>query len=145
MLLEAVSRSRSIRETLKKLGLAPAGGNYACVKKAIANFGIDISHFTGQAHLRGKTHDYKKRPLGQILKRGKVENTHRLKRRLIAEGLKPRRCQSCGLADWLGQAIPLELHHQDGDRINNVLSNLMLLCPNCHALTDNYRGKNKKV
>ena len=37
----------------------------------------------------------------------------------------------------------LELHHIDGNHSNNELSNLTLLCPNCHALTDNYRGKNK--
>jgi hypothetical protein len=39
----------------------------------------------------------------------------------------------------------LELHHKDGDRTNNILSNIELLCPNCHALTDNYRGSKKKV
>jgi len=45
----------------------------------------------------------------------------------------------------LGGLIPLELHHRDGDRTNNSLANIELLCPNCHALTDNYRGGKKKV
>lgn len=27
----------------------------------------------------------------------------------------------------------------------NALHNIELLCPNCHALTDNYRGGKKKV
>jgi len=35
------------------------------------------------------------------------------------------------------------VHHKDGDRTNNEYENLTLLCPNCHALTDTYRGKNK--
>jgi hypothetical protein len=35
------------------------------------------------------------------------------------------------------------LHHKDGDNTNNEISNLSYLCPNCHAMTDNYRGKNK--
>ena len=79
------------------------------------------------------------------MRRGKLENTFRLKRRLITERKKPHRCECCGLTEWLGHPVPLELHHKDGDRTNNVFSNLKLLCPNCHALTGNYRGKNRKV
>ena len=48
----------------------------------------------------------------------------------------------CGLTTQLDQPIPTELHHKDGDSTNNELTNLELLCPNCHALTENYRGKN---
>ena len=82
-LIRAVAESYSIRGVLLKLGLAASGGNYESVKKAIRTFGIDSSHFTGQGHLKGKTHDYSKRPLPQILKRGKLEHTSRLRRRLV--------------------------------------------------------------
>ena len=51
-------------------------------------------------------------------------------------------CSRCNLTEWLGQLIPLELEHIDGDNSNNSLENLCLLCPNCHALTPTYRGKN---
>lgn len=51
-------------------------------------------------------------------------------------------CNSCGLEDWLGEKIPLELEHKDGTSTNHKLSNLELLCPNCHAQTSTYRGKN---
>lgn len=49
-----------------------------------------------------------------------------------------------GLArtEWLGQPIPLELEHRDGNSSNNELENLELLCPNCHAQT--YRSRNRK-
>jgi hypothetical protein len=144
-LARAVAKSYSIRGTLQRLGLAAAGGNYESLKKFIRNFGIDTSHFTGQGHLRGKSHNYNTRPLRAVLVRGRLEQTHRLKRRLLAAGIKARCCEQCGLSQWLGKSIPLELHHKDGDRTNNLLRNLELLCPNCHALTDNYRGKNKKV
>lgn len=50
-------------------------------------------------------------------------------------------CDCCNNSLWLGQDIPLEIHHEDGDSSNNELVNLRLLCPNCHALTDNYRGR----
>ena len=142
---KAIAGSRSIREALGRLGVVPAGGNYQSFKRAVATFGLDTSHFAGQAHLRGKTHDYTRRPLKAILRKGRVENTYRLKRRLVSEGLKPHRCERCGLTEWTGVSIPLELHHKDGNRANNLYRNLELLCPNCHALTDNYRGKNKKV
>jgi Zn finger protein HypA/HybF involved in hydrogenase expression len=39
--------------------------------------------------------------------------------------------------------IPLEVNHIDGDYTNNQESNLELLCPNCHSLTDSYRSLNK--
>jgi hypothetical protein len=54
------------------------------------------------------------------------------------------RCQKCQNTEWLAQRIPLELDHIDGDRFNNCRNNLQLLCPNCHAFTETYKGKNMK-
>ncbi len=144
-LREAIKASYSVRELLKKLGLTPRGGNYETVRKRIDDLGLDTSHFLGQAILRGKTHNYGTRPLDQILVHKKLENTWRLKNRLVTEGAKEPRCERCGSTEWLGEPIPLELHHRDGDRTNNSLENIELLCPNCHAQTDNYRGSKKKV
>ncbi|MBV7339743.1 HNH endonuclease [Chloroflexi bacterium TSY] len=144
-LVEAVKTSYSIRAVLLKIGLAPAGGNYESVAKRIENLNLDTSHFLGQAILRGKTHRYGTRPLAEILVRGKLENTWRLKNRLLRENVKAHQCERCGNSTWLNAPIPLELHHKDGDRTNNLLRNIELLCPNCHALTDNYRGGKKKV
>jgi hypothetical protein len=141
----AISSSFCVRETLSKLGISPSGGNYQTLKKAICFFNIDNSHFTGQGHLKGKTHNYNTRPLKEVLVFGKYENTYRLKNRLIKENLKDKKCENCLMISWQGVSIPLELHHKDGNRKNNLFSNLELLCPNCHALTDNYRGKNKKI
>lgn len=143
-LREAVSKNYSIRGVLRTLGLAAAGGNYESIKQLIKKLSLDVSHFTGQGHLRGKRNTYRTRPLHEILVYGRLENTFRLKNRLIEEGLKTRNCECCKLTIWNFLLIPLELHHKDGERYNNVLNNLELLCPNCHAQTDNYRGKNKK-
>ena len=68
--------------------------------------------------------------------------SYKLKIKLLKEHIKEPVCENCGNSYWLGHPIPLELHHKDGDRFNNELSNLSLLCPNCHAFTDNYRSKN---
>jgi hypothetical protein len=70
--------------------------------------------------------------------------TSRLKNKLIKEGLKTHECENCGLYEWLGNKIPIELHHIDGNNKNNELSNLKILCPNCHSITHNFRGRNKK-
>lgn len=81
-------------------------------------------------------------PLSEIFS-GKVNyQSHKLKKRLLKENVKLHRCESCGLDKWLSKPIPLELHHIDGNRYNNSLENISLLCPNCHALTENYRAKN---
>lgn len=54
-----------------------------------------------------------------------------------------RRCGSCGNDSWCGKPIPLELDHLDGNSGNNTWENLRLICPNCHALTPTYKGKNR--
>jgi hypothetical protein len=52
-------------------------------------------------------------------------------------------CQKCGNNEWMGEKIPLEIDHVDGNNVNNEKNNLIVLCPNCHGLTNNWRGRNK--
>lgn len=53
------------------------------------------------------------------------------------------KCNQCGLSEWLGQQIILELEHKSGDHYDNSRENVELLCPNCHSLTNTWRGRNK--
>jgi len=120
--------------------------NYVNLQRSIKRLALDVSHWTGQGHLRGKRGlPRRKLPLAAILRRGSGYHSNKLRRRLIAEGLLTACCSGCGLELWLGQPVPLELDHVDGDRQNNELSNLRLVCPNCHALTPTYRGRNKRI
>ena len=141
-LKDVVKNSRSIREVLQNLNIVPAGGNYKTIKNKIATNNIDTSHFGGQAWNKGKKIG-PKRSLEEYLSNTKTIQSWKLKRRLLNDKIFDRKCYNCNKIRWLNQPIPLELHHIDGDNQNNNLTNLTLLCPNCHALTDNYRGKNK--
>jgi 5-methylcytosine-specific restriction endonuclease McrA len=68
--------------------------------------------------------------------------TSKLSKRLVKDGLKKYECESCGISDWNGKPISLELNHKDGNNANHSLDNLEILCPNCHSQTDTYRSKN---
>ena len=70
------------------------------------------------------------------------QRTEKFKKQLIQ--LRGHKCECCKNFQWLDLPINLELHHKDGDKSNNELTNLQLLCPNCHSYTDNYGSRNKK-
>lgn len=145
-LVEALRTSRSIRQALMKVGLAPYGGNYVTARKLIEEHGIDTSHMTGRGWNKGAVMDlarYHRIPLENILIKGSTySNTATLISRLLKNGLKEPLCEKCGRTHWNGEKISLELNHVNGDRFDHRIENLQLLCPNCHAQTPTYRGKN---
>lgn len=133
-----VAESFSIREVAKKLGYIPDGGGTAqSLKKMFKELDIDTSHFKGQGWNK-ENYDYDSFKNGNLKKNGKTTLNPLIH-------LRGRKCENCGLEEWLGQPINLEIHHIDGDRLNNDLSNLILLCPNCHSYTVNFcRGSKQK-
>lgn len=139
---EAVKVSISIREALMRLGLAPLGGNYACIKKIIKEYDIDTSHFLGAASNKGKTFpELTKKSSDYAGENAPTISSSRLKEKLIKEGVFERKCYNCNNTEWLGKPIPLELEHKDGNHQHNEHENLTLLCPNCHAFTETYRRR----
>jgi Zn finger protein HypA/HybF involved in hydrogenase expression len=64
-----------------------------------------------------------------------------LRYRILYE--QENKCNSCGISEWLGEPIILELEHIDGNHFNNERSNLEMICPNCHSQTSTWRGRNK--
>lgn len=141
-----LDESNTYAEVLRKIGMSPHGSNNKTLIKVINEFGLDLSKINEnrEKFKADKQRIKKEIPLEDIItgKRNGEYHGNTLKERLIRAGYKEYKCESCGLTEWLGQPIPLHLHHKDGDHSNNLLENLELLCPNCHALTDNYGGKN---
>jgi hypothetical protein len=141
-LIAAVKSSNTICQVLRKIGLKPAGGNYYTIRQKIKKLNLDTSHFTGQAWSKGKKFG-NKRPLEDYFSNRCRIHSHDLRLRLIKDKVFDHKCCQCGLTEWNHQPIPLELEHKDGDHYNNQLSNLTILCPNCHAQTSTHAGKNK--
>lgn len=142
-----VKDSCSYAQLAKKIGYensSSAGSAYRAVHQMINELNLDISHFKGQGWSKGETRENKTYiPFDQYIKGGSIQ-TNKLRKKLLKEGLKEYKCECCQNITWNGQPIPLEVHHIDGNKDRNEIENLQLLCPNCHALTDNYCGKNMK-
>ena len=98
--------------------------------------------YAGNMSGKGLSKKNPKMTLSEYLANSKDIQSNKVRIKLLEEGIKEHKCECCGLSTWLGKPIPLELHHKDGDRHNNILNNFELLCPNCHAFTESYRGKN---
>lgn len=143
---KAVRNSVSIAGMCRYLGIKPCGGNYKLMHITIEKYNLDTSHFRGQGWNSGlKFKPCIAKPIENILTDNSSFQSFKLKNRLIKEGIKEHICECCGLTSWQDKKIPLELHHKNGNNRDNRLENLQLLCPNCHALTDSYRGRNNKA
>ena len=129
---EIVASVCTYSELSKKLGYT-GSTRFEVVRDMILELNLDVSHF---CHPRKGKFDYSRFVYGKEIDGGHASKA------LIA--LRGHKCEHCGLEEWFGEPILLEIHHIDGDRLNNVLENLQLLCPNCHSLTSNWKGRNSK-
>lgn len=135
----------TIADFCRKVGWVPRGDNYKTFHKYVKEYNLDISHFTGKrTNLNNRLQKFRELSVKDYINNNTIVRGSTLIKKLVNEGIKEYRCECCGNAEWIGNEIPLELHHINGNNTDNRVENLKLLCPNCHALTDNYRGKKNK-
>ena len=148
---ELCKSSYSYAEVLRKAGRKQGGGSQATLRKKIEEFGIDISHFTGQ-RWQDSPNQQDNHPSKELytLEQVFVQNspvTQKVLRGYIERHkLLEYKCQTCGCdGHWQNGIIALEIDHINGENTDNRIENLRDLCPNCHALTETYRGRNKAL
>ena len=148
---ELIPKCKSYMEILRKLDLDETSkADYRFVLREVKESGLSIDHFTPAWNkgMNAKNNPDKilSRSIDDYLKDdGPKISSSKLKDKLLNSGKKDYKCECCENTEWNNKPIPLQLHHIDGNHNNNKLDNLQLLCPNCHAQTDNYcRPKTNK-
>lgn len=100
--------------------------------------------YKGNVGLKGKKDGYNRKSAIEYSHKT-IPHIPKLRKKLIEDGLKEDKCELCNTSEWMGKRLTLELHHKDGNRFNNELENLQILCPNCHSLTPNHSHQRKKI
>jgi hypothetical protein len=139
----SIAAASSYTDALRRLGLRPAGGNHATLKKyAERIWHIPVDHFDPAAARRAALRK-EPIPLADVLVRDSRYSRGTLKKRLYVEGLKQRRCELCGQDEnWRGSRMSLILDHKNGEATDNRLENLQIVCPNCAATLETHCGRN---
>lgn len=142
LLEEIVPQCYSYAEVLRRLGLKTYGSNPKTLKKKLNEFNVDYSHFTGQGW---QVYGHPKfgcagKPLEKVLDVNSSLSSGAVRKRLLKNKIKENKCECCGISEWQGKPIQCELHHINGITTDNRIENLIMLCPNCHSQTDNFRN-----
>lgn len=144
-LQEMCSQSKSLTEFGELMGYAKYGvKGISAAKEVIQKFDLDYSSIVTYGNvMRGENPNKGKIDYSKFVNDSSAflgaRAKESIKKNLIQ--IRGHECEQCHNTVWNNVPIPLQLHHKDGNRANNELDNLQLLCPNCHAQTDNYCGK----
>lgn len=134
--LEYVNKCISERKPISELARF-FNMKYDTVRKHLKTLGIDYPTNPGR---KGLPHLEARKSVYYYLNNRTTIAASKLRKLLIQEKIKEPKCEICGLSEWRGKPIPLELHHKDGNHWNNNLGNLQILCSNCHMQEHDYNN-----
>jgi hypothetical protein len=140
-IIKAAKENDSATKAAASLGIS-----YDTFRKHAQRLDVFITNSSRKGLKRTKEEYFKRTiPLNEILE-GKHPSYGRsgLKRKLFEAGLKSNKCEVCGIEEWNGVSLQMQLDHIDGNTYNHRLDNLRMICPNCHSQTVNFCGRNKK-
>jgi len=147
-LQKLVNESTSISNMLKKLELPMKSFYHNPLKDKMKKFNIDDSMMLKnlkQMQFEVNIRVNSQIPINELLVENSLHARSVIKKRILKNKLIPYKCNECGIeAIWNGKELCLQLDHINGINNDNRKENLRFLCPNCHAQTEGYAGKNKK-
>ena len=129
-LLHAIANTKSMQEAARLLKCS-----YSVFKKYAVQHGVFVTNQSGKGTFKGKRF----KTAEEVFVKNKTVSNSALRRWYLR--LKEYKCEICNLKTWQDRKITLELDHISGDKKDNRLDNLRLLCPNCHSQTDTWRKK----
>lgn len=134
---DLINSSSSYSEILSKVKRRDDRGSYSTLRKILSSFS-DLDYSKMKENAKNKVHTGEL-SFDEVFKKGTHFGSSLLRNKLIKSGIKTfKKCECCGISEWMGKPITIQLHHKDGDHTNNEIDNIAELCPNCHSQTDSY-------